>query len=396
MSANSSRDFEEIIEPGLLADLDHIERELKRLNDPRLKAENMDASQRRRDLYAERKTIQSKLIAPCLLVEDVTTEALARTLAEQNEFAFSSSADARQFIRNLQGRYAPNGKSDFDFYLKAWSGDSHRRTRSKDGHTRLNHPLLAGLWAAQPRIIGELYADAEFIGSGMLPRILYCETGVKAIYTAPGAVLFDEDLATAHAKHITAILEAYRNKETQVIGLTEDAFNLLDNYLREIIARRNSDLVDVDEFPARWAELANRISLVIHLMRHGPEAHLNPITITDAQAGIDLMNFFAAHQLTALSSFRSARQRETFNKVMAVMPDFPDGLTPREAVRRSLFHDSDEARTQLDIMVDREFLRAASFQNPKGGQPSRRYFGGSPKSPQQPLLHANLPPGRAT
>ena len=103
------------------------------------------------------------------------------------------------------------------------------------------------------------------------------------------------------------------------------------------------------------------------------------------------MNFFAAHQLRALSNFRSERQQAIFNRVIAAMPDFPDGLTPRDAARRGLFDDSEEARTKLDMMVDRELLRAENFQNPNGGPRSRRYFRASTKSPLRPLLDTNPP-----
>ena len=79
-----------------------------------------------------------------------------------------------------------------------------------------------------------------------------------------------EELEKGFEDLVVGILDTYRVEETpKMAALSEEAFALLDAFYREITARRNSDLVDVDEFAARWGEQANRIALVLHLMRHG-------------------------------------------------------------------------------------------------------------------------------
>ena len=70
----------------------------------------------------------------------------------------------------------------------------------------LKQPLIAGLWAAQPHIVAELWDDPEFTSSGMLPRVLPCETNATPTYTPPGNGVVAPELADAHERHVISTL----------------------------------------------------------------------------------------------------------------------------------------------------------------------------------------------
>ena len=194
---------------------------------------------------------------PTLVCENITSEALAALLDGNQECLASMSADARDVMAIISGRYG--GQSDEGLYLKAFSEDPCDIRRTRRPPIRLDSPNLTCLWLVQPDKVAEMFGKKFASQSGLLPRFLVCEADCKATpidrERAPAA---DKPIR-AWGDLIAALLDTYRFREDRsIIKPTARAIKLLDDHYNELVKRRNGDLRDIGSYVARWTEQAWR------------------------------------------------------------------------------------------------------------------------------------------
>lgn len=118
------------------------------------------------------KAEQSALpVAPRLLADDATPEALAALMAEQNQRIAMLEAEGG-FFDTLAGRYS-NGVPNLDAVLKSWSGEAVRIDRRHAEAVLLDSPALTLILTAQPDILNGIAEYRSFRGRGMLGRLLF-------------------------------------------------------------------------------------------------------------------------------------------------------------------------------------------------------------------------------
>ena len=108
---------------------------------------------------------------PRLVADDVTPEAAASLLAEQDGALAVLSAEGGIFA-TIAGRYS-GGMPNFEVFLKGHSGDMLRVDRKTRPPEHIDRPALTLGLCVQPDVLREIAAMPGFRGRGLLARILY-------------------------------------------------------------------------------------------------------------------------------------------------------------------------------------------------------------------------------
>ncbi|WP_308985569.1 DUF3987 domain-containing protein [Thalassobacterium sedimentorum] len=226
---------------------------------------------------------------PCLVADDSTSEALAQIMHRSYESIATVSADARYFLKRLG---TPDTKEE-SFFLKGYSGDLALTNRVSRNAVRLRRPCLTTL------LLTQRDAHAKFVErtlrnrSGLLPRFLHACIGHAdtKLPLIDGRTIprIQRDYAEMHQ----AILKAYRFERTSAIV---EASKQARGYLQEIEQHcRATAMTDESirgEVLRRRAEQAWRVSLCLHLARHGNTAALHPLELPDAQSAAAIVERF--------------------------------------------------------------------------------------------------------
>jgi hypothetical protein len=152
-----------------------LEKRLKSLEDRAAKCDQPDEAGRIKD---EARQVAKELAAhevpaaPQLWCDDETPESLGKLLAEQGGRIFQASAEGTAF-EIAKGRYAEQGRANFEIYLKAHAGDPLRVGRVSRGRDIVDRPALSLALAVQPDVIRGLAEHAGMRGRGFLARFLY-------------------------------------------------------------------------------------------------------------------------------------------------------------------------------------------------------------------------------
>ncbi|WP_345411722.1 YfjI family protein [Pseudonocardia xishanensis] len=108
---------------------------------------------------------------PCLIADDVTTEAAASLLAEQRGRLAVLSAEGGIFS-TFAGRYS-SGVPNLEAFLKGHAGDLLRVDRKGRPAEHVEAPALTLGLALQPEVLQDIARMPGFRGRGLLARILY-------------------------------------------------------------------------------------------------------------------------------------------------------------------------------------------------------------------------------
>src|SRR5262249_34607645 len=172
-------------------------------------------------------------IAPRLLVDDTTAEALASNLCEQGGRIALFSAEGGIF-ETMAGRYS-NGVPSIDVYLKGHAGDSLRVDRRQRSE-RIQRPALTIGLAVQGDVIRGLAQKPGFRGRGLLGRFLYSLPVSKLGYRKAKAEPLSHEAAHTFETNLIK-LAAIKPTEIEgedskpvVLRLTSDA----DGYLAQL------------------------------------------------------------------------------------------------------------------------------------------------------------------
>lgn len=98
------------------------------------------------------------------------------------------------------------------------------------------------------------------------------------------------------------------------------------------------------------AEQAWRIAVCLHAGLHGAHAHEQRLELDTAKLAIELADWFAAQQLEILSVSREKARRETWDEVLSLLADRPEGIRASDVYRARIVRNADEAHALLAEM----------------------------------------------
>lgn len=126
-------------------------------------------------------------VAPRLLVDDATPEALAMVMAAQQQRIALLEAEGG-FFDILSGRYS-SGVPNLDVVLKAWNGEAIRIDRRHADPIMLDNPTLTLILTAQPDVLSGMAQTPSFRGRGLMGRLLFfipqSRVGLRHVETFP-------------------------------------------------------------------------------------------------------------------------------------------------------------------------------------------------------------------
>ena len=352
------------------------QRELKRLEKSLVKTEQP----KKREAIIDQMSKQISAVQgvddlqtpPSLVCENITSEALALLLGRNQECLASMSADARDVVDIVSGRY--RGQSDEGLYPKAFSEDTCEIHRASRAPIRLNNPNLTCLWLVQPDKVAELFGRKFASEGGLLPRFLVCQANCKPTpIDRKRAPVADKPLR-AWGGLVASLLEAYRFQEERiVITPTGRAIKLLDDHYNRLVERRTGDLEDIGSYVARWNEQAGRLALVLHAAQLGLKAFGKELSGETARSAIELADWFAGQQLAKLRNERQAVQQKKSDAVVKLCEQKPTGIKAKDLYRKRLVTTTEEAHDVLAQLEAEGVLVGKDVHPTGGGKPSRIY-----------------------
>jgi hypothetical protein len=341
--ANKLTLYHEEIEPGLIAEQRRLKCNLHHLESVLAKEKKSATSdedslrKKQEDAVKRLQRIKDELIAPCMVMEDVTQEEGAVVLANNGEKVFSFSSEASKAIANLEGLYNRMRVPDENLLVKGYSGDPHIVHRIGRPTVHLTSPCITLLWYLQPDLLERLLGNERLRVGGLFPRVLICDTQLEPTEIPATLNPIPAEVRSTYNSLINDLLVNYWDAQKPYeISVTGEAREMIRAYHNEHIARRKNTLADVNSFAARWHEQAFKLGINHQAGQYGKAAHhhvLSPQTMADA---ITIHRWFVGEQLRLLANARRAAFQEFANKLATFLGEvYPDGTSLR---RLHMYH----------------------------------------------------------
>lgn len=335
-----------------------------------------DIEAKRRHLLAEAKKVAQELrgvkapAVPKLIVSgDITPEAIASNLAEQEGRLFLSS-DEGELFEMLSGRYG-NGSPNFEIVLKAHAGGKVRADRRGRSEVIENATLTIGL-TVQPDVLRGLADKPGFRGRGLIGRFLYCIpkslVGRRNITPEP---LSDEGRNT-YAKRIKTLaalgkmLSGDGDMAPRVVRLSRDGLGYLTAFAEEIEPKlaEGAELYPIADWANKLTGAVVRIAAILH---YGDNS-LSPNNVPDippdtVKRAIKIGRYLIPHALAAYAEMGADPQIESAKHLLRwIERDGVESFTKREAhfSNRGRFKKVTELEPALELLEAHGYIRTVA------------------------------------
>lgn len=310
---------------------------------------------------------------PSLFCDDITKEALAELLSQQeNETLASHSSEARGLIDTLMGQYS--GNSEESIYCKLYSGDPIKVNRkSKDSSPiSLKNPHLSITWLLQPDSAERLSENTAMMESGLVPRFLIFNAHAE-MADEPEELLRIAPETKEAWRGICNSLLSFRNRhpEQSIITPSPEAFKILRDFSNQAkgAGRVSGVLYDLPQFPARYGENARKIALCLHASEHLENCFNTPISGEIAQKAVNLMQWFIWEQLAYLGDARYKRNYERANKLREWLSKKSDLQATLGTVKKGIKYQHDEVMNLAEEFPKLLQIKEVAH-GTQGGRPS--------------------------
>lgn len=224
---------------------------------------------------------------PRLVADDVTPEAAASLIAEQNGRLAIISAEGGIFD-HIAGRYSklPN----MDLWLKGHAGDPVKVDRKGRPPEYIRSPALTIGLMIQPSVLAAIAANREFRGRGLLARFLYAmpvsKVGRRTIAPSPVDPLIEKAYETSLSDLASGLIQ--RSGELAILQLSElahEAMTAIEAAVEPTLAG-TGELAPLADWGAKYVGAVARIAGILHLAEHGadkgPQTAITAVTIRAA------------------------------------------------------------------------------------------------------------------
>lgn len=383
MQEENERRLPQIKEYGLKKKI--IQGRLKTVQDNLSKKDNpkctlQDALICQQDLEA----LEKEEIKPVqLIVDDITPEALARVMKDNNERMAIISAEGGVF-GIMAGRYSqfPN----IDIFLKSYSGESYSAVRVGRESVEMRKPLLTLGLAVQPKVIADIMDNEDFRGRGLLARFLYCMPNTKIgkrtyrLNTVNIKVKKEyEDLC----KELLSIpdLDGFIER---TIKLSDKADKLAEDFFYWIEERLVNELEIIEDWAGKLHGNTMRIAGILHVVKH----RLNSVNVLleedTMKSAIAIGRYYLEHSKAAFDIMGLMETQDVKDGKYIVSRLIPNtkntNNTKNEITKRDLWqlckgHFSSVAEMDpgLQCLVDHGYIAIVKESQGKG-RPSEKIY----------------------
>lgn len=256
--------------------------------------------------------IELKMHKPTFVVTSVTSERLGEILGRNGGYTFYHSTEAVSAIEALVGKYTGEQPDD-SALLSCYTGDAIQDERISRKTEGVEKPYMTVCWLVTPDKVSKVYNNERLQSGGTLSRFLLCPLQTRSTPDRTGP-LQDKSSLRGYNRYNATIQSAFENyrlsNEVKYVVVDADASDELDAFRREINERFENKSETLQIFAVRWLEHTGKLSIHLHVLKHGAEAHLHPITKLTVVGAIRLMRFFIGRFLVFTGIRPEHRQRE--------------------------------------------------------------------------------------
>lgn len=233
-----------------------LEKQLKKDTENKEIQDNLFAVQTEIDNFQPTQPLQ-------ILCDDITPEALAKKLAENNGLGAIVSAEGGGFD-TFAGAYN-KGVANIDILLKGYTVESVRVARKGQEHDIvLDSPNLCCLYAVQPHVLAKCLGNDEFLNRGLIDRFLFCpvseEDKPAKFDTAP----VPSSLSNGYVNNLERLLSQRGSK--RVMSLSSEARSLFADHYESIEQERQNENGLVRPYLSKLAGKTARIAGVLSVV----------------------------------------------------------------------------------------------------------------------------------
>jgi replicative DNA helicase len=331
------------------------------------------------ELRQARETLDSIEVPtlPRLVVDDVTPEAMARIMAEQDGRIGVLSTEAGLFA-TLAGRYS-NGTPNLDLVLKAWSGDSCRVDRIGRDPDILDEPVLSMVLAFQPDVLAGFAETRQFRGAGLLARWIYAlpETKLGARELRPQAVA--EDTFATYSRKLKRLVRTMNASDTADIKLTAEAVDIFDGFRAAVEPRLHPDVGDLHDLADWVGKLPGQVVRVAAALTLFEDPDALEVDGDMMREAVSLADYFVDHARRAFDLMlgRRSPSEPARAALQWIRRKRLAELSIRDAWRglhgQAWAESTDDVRDAIDDLEHRGWVRRLE---PDGGpgRPTERYI----------------------
>ena len=361
----------------------------RRIEHLRGRAAKANSREEARRIQSEIDQIEASLpeipASPRVIVDDITAEALAAVLAQQNE-RVAVISDEGGIFETMAGRYS-NGVANIDLLLKGHSGTPHRVDRKNAPPLILNNPTITMALCVQPDVLSGLAEKPSFRGRGLIARILYTIPRSRLGFRTLDAPPVPPNVAEWYSRMLALLLNMEpAQSETGVVphelGLSAEAYSHWVEFYRavELRLQPGDEFAHMTDWAGKLPGAAIRIAGLLHVAEHANDCPWeHEISINTMDNALRLASAFAEHAVVALDLMGANPVLEAAHKVLEwIKAKSIEEFDERELKRKlSKKVDVPVLLESLGFMVERGHIAQAPAPppGPKGGRPpSKRYL----------------------
>lgn len=315
-----------------------------------------------------------------MILDDVTPESLVKAMQENNERMGIISAEGGIFGM-LAGRY--NNNTNFDIFLKSYSGEYYSAVRIGREDAELKHPYLTICLAVQPQVISDIMENKDFRGKGLLARFLYSipntRVGERVYKTKPISPFIRSD----YEKLIHELLDIpdFTNFVERTIRLSDGADKLAETYYHWIESRLTNELEEIEDWAGKLHGNTMRIAGILHVVKHRIGSVNTLLEESTMKSAIEIGKYYLEHSKMAFDIMGLSDPQEVKEAKYIISRlgtndknDLNDFINKRDAIRLCQRYESvEEMEPGLKCLEEHGYI--AIVKETKGrGRPSEKIY----------------------
>lgn len=315
-----------------------------------------------------------------MILDDVTPESLVKAMQENNERMGIISAEGGIFGM-LAGRY--NNNTNFDIFLKSYSGEYYSAVRIGREDAELKHPYLTICLAVQPQVISDIMENKDFRGKGLLARFLYSipntRVGERVYKTKPISPFIRSD----YEKLIHELLDIpdFTNFVERTIRLSDGADKLAETYYHWIESRLTNELEEIEDWAGKLHGNTMRIAGILHVVKYKVSSVNTLLEESTMKSAIEIGKYYLEHSKMAFDIMGLSDPQEVKEAKYIISRlgtndknDLNDFINKRDAIRLCQRYTSlEEMEPGLKCLEEHGYI--AIVKETKGrGRPSEKIY----------------------
>lgn len=303
---------------------------------------------------------------PRLICSDVTGQALAKLLEQNQQTILSATAEAGNLLDEASKATSPLGQ----LLLKGFSGDSVEIDRIIREPLVMEEPCISVCWLCQPHRLEKFLSNDRLLEDGLLARFLvaHSQASMAPMHGDDGSVPVAAEDAYGALIEELFVVYGRNSKEQWVVDASAEAHEVLRDHYNQGAERCNADAGPLRSCIARWSEQTWKICLVLHAAIHGSNSHNVTVDGDTARRAVVVQQWFARQQMRILGGDVSQPGTARLARLCELLRGSPDAVMTLRNLQNS--HGFSEGEVRGLAKAAPMQLNLQKRQNPSGGRPS--------------------------